>query len=78
MTTLDLLAADEIIAIRDHVTALLAVDDQIIDPDEREALLGLDQRLERAIKQRAFHESLKPAESAYTAAYRKAARREHG
>jgi hypothetical protein len=62
--TMDMLTADQIIDIRALVTALLAVDENVVTPDERECLLGLDQRLERAIRQRAFSDSLNRAERA--------------
>jgi hypothetical protein len=64
--TMDMLTADQIIELRDHVTALLAADVDVLTPDERECLLGLDQRLERAIRQRAFHDSLTPSERVNT------------
>lgn len=56
--TLDMLTANQIVEIRAHVDALLAVNEYIVNADERECLLGLDQRLERAARQRAFHDSL--------------------
>jgi hypothetical protein len=52
--TLDLMPADEIIDAREHVVALLDLDEHVITPDERGCLLELDQRLERAIHVRAF------------------------
>jgi hypothetical protein len=52
--TLDLMPADQIIDAREHVVALLELDEHIVTPDERGCLLELDQRLERAIHVRAF------------------------
>lgn len=58
--TMDRMSADEIADLRGHVTALLAItDESAISADERECLLGLDQRCERATRQRAFRESLR-------------------
>jgi hypothetical protein len=54
--TMDLLTSDQLIDARDHVVALLDLDEHTVTPDERECLLGLDQRLERAIHLRAFGE----------------------
>jgi hypothetical protein len=52
--TLDLMPADRIIDAREHVVALLELDEHIVTPDERGCLLELDQRLERAIHACAF------------------------
>jgi hypothetical protein len=66
---MDMLSADQIIDLRDHVTALLAItDESAISPDERECLLGIDQRCERAMRMRGFAESTR---GAYGEAYRK-------
>jgi hypothetical protein len=60
--TMDMMSADQIIDMREHVAALLKIDDEsAIDADERKCLLGMDQRCESAIKQRAFGDTTRQA-----------------
>jgi hypothetical protein len=59
---MDMLTADQLMNAHVHVVALLELDEYTVTPDERELLLGLDQRLQRAIHMRAFGSSLAPSE----------------